>query len=224
MTEQEKDLQSKGDLPRRTFLVGGAALALTAATGSPANLAAQQPQGERWLERLEGRTHRLAFDVATLTGGKPLLQARNYLDVFNSTYGAKDEHVGVLQVVHGNAFPLVFGDPAWAAFRLGEKFKVDDPATGKPATRNVFTGPAAARPLPREAALDALQQRGVVFILCNNSLERTASQIAAATGGEPNAVRIELLKHLLPGVEVVPAAVVALARAQARGFSYYYVS
>lgn len=223
-TYKSPELDSTEALPRRRFLVSSAALTLAAASGSAPDLTAQITQEERWLQRLEGRMHRLAFDVSTLAGAKPLLQARNYLDVFNTAYAVKDEQVGVLQVVHGNAFPLLFADAAWADFELGEKFKLDDPATGKPATRNVFVGPGVAAPLPRGAALDALQERGVVFVLCANTLERTASQLAAARGGESNAVRGELLKHLLPAVDLVPAAVVALSRAQAEGFAYYFVS
>lgn len=214
-------------LPRRGFL--GRVLMAGAALGLPptAVLAAQdRPRGasgpdEEWLRKLDGK-HRQLFDTPALQGGKALSQAKNFLDAYNQAYGMPDRELSVLIVAHGGAFPLVFDDATWERFGLGERFKVQDAATGAPARRNVFSSVRAGDPVPAEASVVALQRRGVVFVLCNNTLKRTTGEIAKASNETPEAVRSELLKGLLPGVSVVPAAVLAINRAQEHGLTYVY--
>lgn len=124
-------------------------------------------------------------------------------------------------MVHGSAFPLVFNDATWARFRLGEQFGLQDPGTKEAAVRNVFVRVRARDPRPSKASLDTLQRRGV-FVLCNNTLKRVTGDLARTAGRTPESVREELLAGLLPGVTVVPAAVVALNRAQEHGLTYVY--
>src|SRR5690606_17835302 len=110
----------------------------------------------------------------------------------------------------------------WEKFGLGERFDVRDPRTGAPAHRNVFARGEEIGVVPPDASVTALQERGVIFLLCNNSLKRLTTTLSQAGFGEQEAVRAELLEGLLPGVEVVPAMVVALNVAQEKGLSYVY--
>lgn len=76
--------------------------------------------------------------------------------------------------------------------------------------------------VPADVSIEALQERGVIFLLCNNSLKRLTGTLSQAGFGMPESIRAELLEGLLPGVEVVPAMVVALNLAQEEGLSYVY--
>ena len=70
------------------------------------------------------------------------------------------------------------------------------------------------------ASIEALQKRGVVFLVCNNALNFWIGQIASARGAERAAVDAELRANLLPGVVVVPAMVIAIEKAQQAGVAY----
>lgn len=217
-------------LPRRGFLVRatalGAALGLSgyATAGSTQSVARRNPASapdEGWLMRLNG-AHRQVFDAPSLQNGKPLMQARNFLNAYREAYGLTDRDVSAAVVVHGMALPLVFDDATWEHFDLGAHFQITDPATKAPSKRNVFAHVRGGDPVPVDASIDALQERGVVFVLCNNTLKRVTGQIAQSRSLSAEPVREELLRGLLPGVTVVPAAVVALNRAQEHGLTYVY--
>ena len=69
--------------------------------------------------------------------------------------------------------------------------------------------------------MPALQARGVLVLLCNNSVLRIARGLEAGGYGKVDAMRTELLaQHLIPGVVLVPAMVLAANRLQMRGVSY----
>src|SRR5690606_25566007 len=164
------------------------------------------PPQDAWLARLTG-AHRQIFDTPTLKGGGTLNQVRNFLDAYNQAYGVPDADLNAVVGVHGSAVPLVFGDEAWDRFSFGETYDVRDSTTDAPARRNVFRAGGLGGPLAPEITVEALQRRGVVFLLCNNSLRRVTGTLSAAGQGSPEAVREALLADLLPGIEVVPAMV-----------------
>lgn len=214
-------------LPRRSFL--GWVLAAGGALGVPLGSLAALPlpkqypavPDEGWLRGLVGK-HRQVFDAPSVQSGKVLMQVRNFLDAYRDAYGLTDGELSAAIVVHGTAMPLVFGDAIWARFDFGERFGIRDAQARTPARRNVFANVRAGDPVPAEASVEGLQRRGVVIVLCNNTLKRVTADLAASLSRPAHAVREELLAGLLPGVTVVPAAVVALNRAQEHGLSYVY--
>ena len=93
-----------------------------------------------------------------------------------------------------------------------------DASTKMPALKNPVLSPGA---LSSDALLPALQARGALILLCNNSIIRISRTLSAGGYGSVEALRGELLRtYLLPGIIVVPAMVVAANRLQARGLSY----
>jgi intracellular sulfur oxidation DsrE/DsrF family protein len=71
-----------------------------------------------------------------------------------------------------------------------------------------------------EASIEALQRRGVLFIACNNALTFFYGMIAEARQLDAATVGADIRANLLPGVVVVPAMVIAIEKAQARGLAY----
>jgi intracellular sulfur oxidation DsrE/DsrF family protein len=209
-------------LPRRGFLARlTAAFPLTALT-----LHAQQPAtppDERWLTNLTAK-HRTVLDVDAHRNGHALTQAKNFLDIYERAYGVTARDINLVLGVHGTGLPIVFADAVWAKYRFGEQYAITDPASKAPSTRNLFVSAnvQADGPVTAEQAVEALQRRGVLFLVCNNTVTNTAKKLAGAGFGTPESVRADLVAGLLPGVVLVPAMLIALNRMQERGVSYVY--
>jgi intracellular sulfur oxidation DsrE/DsrF family protein len=219
---------------RREFLetlaLGGVALAVGAcATGrstSEAPLPAAPPATKEgpwdssWLDQLTAK-HKQIFDVSAYADGGGLFYAKNYFNAHRDAFGMTYPDVQAVLGIHGDAYPIVFGDAIWARYDLGRRVKAKDPRTGKPALRNVLWQPREGEEM-YEYSVNALQPRGAKFILCNNVLRFVTRTLAQETRATYDATRAGLIAGLLPNVTVVPAMVVALGLAQERGCSYVY--
>lgn len=207
--------------PRRRFLAQLSA-ALAAVTGWSARGAAQgiptavDPDHDAWMQRAQGQ-HRALFHSTAPGDGVAMLMALNFLDVYASVYGAARSEVSAVIGVQGGALPIALDDAAWDRYELGQRSNVNDAETTEPAKRNVFaTG--------GQYSIDTAIERGVVLLVCNISLNRTAGAIARARSLAAADVYADLKGSLIPGALLVPALVVAISRAQERGFTYIRAS
>lgn len=218
------DSNAKG-IGRRVFvdrvMALGAALGLggLARAGDAAAAPLHAPPDEAWLQRLTGR-HKQLFDAPRLDEGRALIHIRNYINAYRDAYGLRDADVSSLLVLYGETVPLAFTDEAWAAYELGKMTEVHDGSA--PSRRNLYRVPPQGFSIPTNAGLDALMQRGTVVVLCNNSFGKWVRDIAAANHAGADEVRAKLLGWLIPGITIVPAAVMAVNRAQEAGCTYYY--
>jgi intracellular sulfur oxidation DsrE/DsrF family protein len=199
-------------VPRRGFL-GRTAAALMGLGATPRFLGAAPgiaaPQGDpdAWLRRLTAQ-HRILFDMPEFGAGIPALHILNYLNTSNAAYATRDTDINVVGTFHGSTTMLAANDAT------------NDPA-GTPWTRNPWR--TVVHALGREfpaASIEALQRRGVLFIVCSNALDLYSGIIAGARSLEAAAVNSDIRANLLPGVVVVPAMVVAVERAQKAGLAY----
>ncbi|MGH7497425.1 MAG: twin-arginine translocation signal domain-containing protein [Gemmatimonadales bacterium] len=215
---------------RRNFLgrvAAAAALGLT--SWKPARLLAEAgdptiDSSDHWLDGLKGK-HRQLFDMPNPNNGVPQLHIRNYLNTWRDAYHVPEKEVNAVGTLYGPSTLLAFNDAMWIKYKFGGLIKAND-ANGTPLTRNMFAHPKAGDQFAfgfMDSSIEALQARGVVFILCNNALAFWSANLAKATGGKADEVRSELLAHTLPGVVLVPGMVVAINRAQERGLSYMYL-
>lgn len=210
---------------RRAFmdrvLALGAAVGLGAgvrtAAAQPVHAAATPPD-EAWLTRLTGR-HKQLFDSPNVNP-RMFANVRNFLNAYHEAYGLGDRDVSALVVVYARAVPLVFGDAAWEALELGKRLGIKD-AAGVPVKRNPFRA-GSPEGVPAEMSIETLKSRGVVFILCNNSFNHFISDLVAEGHGTAAELRERLLGWKLPDVPVVPAAVLAINRAQEAGLTYIF--
>lgn len=229
---------SQESTDRRSFLgwLAGSAVALTATvratpalahtrTALDAGAAGPAPDGvdntDAWLKPMKGK-HKQIFDSPGHNGGKALHQVKNFLDAYAKYYGAKDDDVNAAIVFTGKGAGIVFNDAMWLKYKFGERYGVTDTATKAPSVRNVFTHPQTGDPVDDTNSVETLQKRGVALLLCNNTFGGLIESLAKQTSQEQAAVRTELLANRLPAVTVVPAAVVAVNRAQENGFTYYW--
>lgn len=207
-----------GGVPRRAH--GASAAHHTEASVDERRIA---PPDENWLNKLTGK-HRTVFDVETHRNGHVLGQARGFLDVYEQTYGVPAREVNLVLGVRGSGLPLVLADATWAKYGIGEQYAITDPSRGAASARNVFTAANVqlGGPVTAEQSVEALQRRGVLFLVCNNTVNGAAKKFAAAGLGAVDAVRTDILAGLLPGVVLVPAMVIAFSRMQERGIAYVY--
>jgi hypothetical protein len=205
---------------RRTFM--SLLTSLAGAAAVPAGIEAAQAGGGsaqnfdlRWIDELKGQ-HKQVFDMADADPGgepPPLRLPRNYLDAFRDVYKLDFSEVRTVVGISGRSFPINASDKLWEKYALGERSKIIDPVTKKPAVRNVFLDDSTL-------GVKALQARGTIFWQCNIALNSIAQQLATARQLPVAEVRADLLAGLNPGVRVVPSHVMALGLVQERGLTY----
>ena len=183
--------------PRRSFIgrVVGAAAALTLAGAS--RLSGEESSGplmgphpgDEWMRELKAK-HRTVFDVSAHRNGKPLGQAKNFLDAWRDAFGVAERDVNLVIGVHGEAFPVVLSDALWARFKLGEQYEVSDAGTKSAAVRNVFSTANATLGglLAPDQTVEALQKRGVRFLICMNTIASATKKLSAAGLGTPEEI------------------------------------
>lgn len=146
----------------------------------------------------------------------------NYYQTYNTAYGVPDREINGIGTFYGGTTFYGLNDAMWAKYRLGEFLKAEDPATGKPAVANPWrTAPVIVGMTLPDASIESLQQRGARFIVCNNALSIFSGLLAKSRGLDAGEVYRDMKANILPGVTLVPAMVIAIEKAQARGIAYH---
>lgn len=206
-----------------TLTAAGAATLSQGATDLAATdrAAGQAAANDAWLDQLDGK-YRQLFDAPAAAGGIPLVHVLNYYDTYNKAYNVPDKEVDGVLTFYGSTTFHGLSDAMWAKYGLGEFVNETDPATGKPALRNPWrAAPVVLGMELRQASIESLQQRGATFIICNNALTIFAGLVAQKKGLDAGQVYADMKANILPGVTLVPAMVIAIEKAQARGLSYH---
>ena len=205
---------------RRRFLAqltGAAAafggLALPGRAGAASML---NPAHDAWMQRARGR-HRQFFHSTGHGDGAAMLMATNFLDVYGSAYSADPTHVSAVIGIHGSALPIGLTNAAWEKYELGKVINVNDPDTKAAAKRNVF---AVGGPI----SIDTAIRRGIVLLVCNIAVTRLSQSLATSQSLVQADVYNDLRSSLIPGAILVPGLVVAINRAQEKGFTYVRAS
>jgi intracellular sulfur oxidation DsrE/DsrF family protein len=227
---------SRSPVARRSFLsrisagmtIFGATLVAgeSAAEAQSAGNSAWQPSRhaqDDWLDQVPGR-HRFVFDTITPAGfGAALLYANNFFLANQSGYGLGNNDIAVVIVARHNSTQFAYTDAIWAKYGtlIGRGADFDDPKTKQRPIINVYNAAGYGQLLPSlGTTLDALVKRGVHFAVCQMATRRLAGIIAEPTGSTADAVYNELVANLIPNSHMVPAGIVAVNRAQERGYAF----
>ena len=210
---------------RRSFMSVLTSLAgVTALQGATTQAAAQTPAAApqnwdlKWIDELKGQ-HKQVFDMADADPAAqppPLRLPRNYMDTFRDVYKLEFPEIRTVVGISNHAFAVNASDRLWEKYALGERFKIIDPVTTKPAVRNIYLDDSTL-------GVKALQARGTIFWQCNIALSGLANQLAQARQLPAADVRADLLAGLNPGVRLVPSHVMAMGLVQERGVTYVKV-
>ena len=220
---------SKNKIDRRSWMSGvgtaaaGVALGATnteAQTPAPVSPAATSFQPARhaldeWFDKIPGK-HRVILDVTSTEGSTwGIAYATNIYNANRTGYQVENADLAVVLCLRHNATGFAFNNAMWAKYgkTLADGYDFKDPA-GDPKSNPRNSG---ERP-----ALDGLVKRGAHFAVCGLATRRYASLIAGQ-GGDVDAVVKELTANTIPNAHIMPAGVVAVARAQEYRYSLIHV-
>jgi intracellular sulfur oxidation DsrE/DsrF family protein len=200
-----------------TLAAGPAAQAPAAADGrfQPA----RHPQDD-WLDQLPGK-HRLFFDSTKPDSLEDAIQfAGNFYSANRRDYKLENSDLAVVICMRHRAAPFGYNDAIWAKYgaTLSRRAEFTDPKTKEALKVNYFTPVAPAAPA-RPRGLASLMRLGVQFGVCNLSTHAIASMIAGEIGGKADDIYKELAANLIDKARLVPAGIVAMSRAQEKGYA-----
>jgi intracellular sulfur oxidation DsrE/DsrF family protein len=217
--DNESGLISK----RRSFLTrlnagaaGLAALALGGAAKAQVKAAAgarwepARHEKDDWLESPSAK-HRMVFDTTTSDGfNQALLFGSNFMAVNRSEYGLSNSDLSVVVVVRYRSVAFGYNDAIWAKYGapIAARSKLERSADKPAPNNNVYL-----------SRWDELSKQGVQLAVCSVATRNMAGEIAQATGGNAEKINSELIANLLSNARMVPAGIVAVNRAQERGYS-----
>ena len=217
---------------RRSMLSGfGAAVAAFALR--PTSAQAQSAAGtqpfqptrhtqDEWMDTLPGK-HRTVIDcAAAAAAGTGVFYANNIFTANRNGYQLADSDVAVIVVLRHEATTFAYNDTIWAKYGsvLANMGKITDPKTNQPPTVNPLDsrefGPVMTN---LGVTATALANRGAHFGICDMATNRIAGVIATAVKSTQPAIYKELVANILPNGHMVAAGVVAVNRAQERGYT-----
>jgi intracellular sulfur oxidation DsrE/DsrF family protein len=216
---------------RRGFLGSVAASAAALGLGSlvPEALTAEpwaagtrleDPQLDAWLAKIKG-THKQVYDIPEFNAGAGFAWARVFF-MTNAETGSPENTVTVVMILRHAGMAFALNDAMWAKYKLGEVFKINDPATNAPSVRNFFyKQPAGTFPLPA-MGIDELQASGALFGACNMAIKFYGGIVAKQMNMAADDVANDWRANLLPGMQLVPSGVWAVNRVQERGCTYCF--
>ena len=213
-------------VPRRSFLsrlgVGlaafGSALVQAPVSAAQSPAAAPPPPWQPtrhpqddWLDQVPGQ-HRLVFDTTMPEGlGNALLFANNFYLANQNGYGLGNADVAVVIVMRHASTVFAYNDAMWAKYGtvLAQRSNIIDPKTGQAPKINM-----------QGSTVDGLTKKGMHVAVCQMATRRVAGAIAQATGGTADAAYTELVGNLVGNAHMVTAGILAVNRAQERGYAF----
>jgi hypothetical protein len=224
----------KTDRPtRRSVMTGcGAAVAAVATVAFGSRSAAAQTGGapfqparhpqDAWLDAVPGK-HRSFIDASTVTGaGEAILYANNLFEANKNGYSLSDSDVAIVVCLRHFATAFAYNDAIWAKYGkvMSGMLNFTDPKTKQPPTTNLLNSADYGMTMTNFGnTIPAVTKRGTQFAVCDMATHFFAGQLATATGGTADAVYKELAANLIPSSHLVAAGVLAVNRAQERGYT-----
>jgi hypothetical protein len=124
------------------------------------------------------------YDIVHLGDEKFLNNIKNSFNGLRFGFGIPERQIKIAAALHGPANMLNYDDYIWEKYQIGEWLKVTDPATGKPAVKNLFynskiglkqesvaKNPDDQDSIYQDTSMQALQSRGAQFLSCHTALE-----------------------------------------------------
>ncbi len=163
-----------------------------------------------WFDELPGK-HRVIFDTfMSDMFGEAVGFVGNYVSVNKNAYELTDKDFAVVLTARHQTAPFAFNDAMWAKYgkQFSDRMKFVDPKTKQPPTVNVYG-----------AQLDKLSKSGVQLAICRLTTRAYTQIIANAFNTKADDVFDELAANTVAPGHFVPAGIVAVTRAQERGYT-----
>lgn len=215
--------QSASSSERRSFLsrlnTGAASLAALA-LGNSALAQVKSAPGARWeparhdkddwMDELPGK-HRMLIDTTTEEGfSEALLFAGNFIRANRTDYNLENKDLAIIIVARHKSTGFGYTDAMWAKYGtpIAARSGFVDPKTKEAPKVNLHA-----------AAIESLTKQGVQFAVCSMATRALSGLIAKDVSGNADAINTELISNLVTNARMVPAGIVAVSRAQERGYT-----
>ena len=189
--------------------IGGVAMAQQKSAASARWEPARHDKDD-WMDSLPGK-HRMVIDTTSVDGFRNgLLFAGNFLQANHDDYGLQNQDAAIIVVARHLSTGYAYNNDMWAKYGAS--------LAGPPASADAQAKePPKAN--PSAASLVALSNQGVQFAVCSMATRRLAGMIARVAGGNVDSINSELIANLVSNGRMVPAGIVAVNRAQERGYT-----
>ncbi len=205
-------------------MAGGAATGF-APSAAAATFQPELHEKDDWMDKIPGK-HRVVFDTTTPDIlGDALAFANNFFRANKNDYGLQNSDLAVIVIMRHRATSFAYSDAMWAKYGvyMSKRAMFTDPKTNEAPKINLFNVAGDYNPpLPnRGNTVDSLLKLGAHLAVCSTATRGIATAIAEATGGKADDIVKELVANLYnPNTShMVPAGIVAVTRAQERGYS-----
>jgi intracellular sulfur oxidation DsrE/DsrF family protein len=225
-------------LPRRSFMArlasavaafGGAGAlgaAPAAAATVPGPWSPTRHAQDDWFDTLPGQ-HRFFFDTTSPIGaGEGITFASNFFAASKAGYGLEESQNAVVIGLRHHATPFAFSDAIWAKYGavFSDRIKFMDPKTNVAPVVNVYLTTGYGTALQnRETTLAMMAQRGVHFAVCEMATRAMSGLIATRMQLKASEVFDELRAAAIANTHFVTAGIVAVNRAQERGYAIQHI-
>jgi len=203
---------------------GALALGSRSATAQAPARQSQPPrhQADAWLDAVKGR-HRTFVDAATANGaGEAILYANNLYVANKSAYSLAESDIAIVVCLRHFATAFAFNDAIWAKYgkSMSTMLQFVDPKTKQAPTINVLNSAEYGMTLPNYGnTIESVVKQGTHFAVCDMATHFFSGELAKLTNGNADAIYKELAANTIPNSHMVAAGVVAVNRAQERGYT-----
>jgi len=177
---------------------------------------------DAWLETVKGR-HRTFIDASTASGaGEAMLYANNLYVANRAGYALAESDIAVVVCLRHFATVFAFNDAVWAKYGtpMSSMLQFTDPKTKQPPSTNLLNSADYGMTLPNLGnTIESVVKRGTHFAVCDMATHFFAGELAKTAGGSAEAIYKELAANTIPNSHMVAAGVVAVNRAQERGYT-----
>lgn len=235
-----KQDRAQGGLARRSFLsriaagagafgavFGGAAVAGAQSAPATGGFQPARHAEDDWFDQTTAK-HRFFYDTTSTDGyGQALFFARNYFVASASGYQLTDAELAQVICMRHESTSFAFTDAMWAKYGAALSERANhfvDPKSKQVPTTNLYLASGYGETMKNvNVTIDQLAKRGVRFAVCAMATRAAAQLAATKSGGNVDAIFKELTENLVPNGHMVPAGIVAVNRAQERGYSFVHV-
>lgn len=204
-----------------TVLNGAAALGLSSITSPLKAETAETDQktetieAEKWFTQLQGKKHKMVFDMWKHSNGAALSWALTLMDTYNEM-GVADKDLSVIIVLRYGGTSLSLADPLWEKYGFGKRIELKDPETEKDSLRNLF----AKCKTEEDDCFELFQKRGGLVCVCSQAVAHSAESLAEHLKLDKETVKKEFFANILPSIQLMPSGIWALNRAQELGCTF----
>jgi intracellular sulfur oxidation DsrE/DsrF family protein len=192
------------------FGIGGQSMSASAPKSPAGRFEAARHTQDDWFDQVPGR-HRVIFDTWVAERFREAIGfAGNYFRANRDGYELADKDLAVVICVRHQTAPFAFNDAMWAKYgqHFSDRMTFTDPKTSEAPKTNLYG-----------TQLSNLIKQGVHLAVCNLTTRAYTRILADATGANADDIYKELTTNTLGNSHFVPAGIVAVTRAQERGYS-----